>query len=346
MNALKLVMTTAGLGRFTAAQSDNGVDLTVTAVAMTATPFISAPSLTALPGEFWRVSTVSGESVGDNVVHMTVQDDAEVSYSVTGFGLFLADGTLFATYSQAATIVEKSISSTLALSIDIVFPQAGVENITFGDTDFLNPPATTEKKGVVELATYAEAESGDTSRVTTGAVVKAMIEAAVAAVSDAIDGLLSRTIYGYGLVKGGGTLGTNLSLTVDTATAAQIRAGTAIDCAITPAALIAAGVIFVAETRVDGASRYRRFSDGTIEMSGISAMPMSETTFTLVFPWPFTTACDGIFATTINSTQSNDGLSSVQEVALTPDQATLFAQNHKSTTSDAAGGFRWFARGR
>lgn len=170
MIPLKLVMTTAGLGRFTAAQSDNGVDLTVTQVGLTAAEFVAAPSLTALPGEFRRVATVAGEAVGENIVHMTVQDDAAVSYTVRGFGLFLGDGTLFATYSQSAVIAEKSTGSMLALVLDIVFPQAGVENITFGDTNFLNPPATAERKGVVELATLAEGEAGDVARVTTGDV--------------------------------------------------------------------------------------------------------------------------------------------------------------------------------
>lgn len=175
MIPLKLVMTTAGLGRFTAAQADNGVDLTVTMVGFSNADFVAAPTLTALPGEFRRINTVSGESVGDNVVHMTVQDEAEVTYTVRGFGLWLGDGTLFATYSQPTPIAEKSTASMLALAIDIVFPEAGVERIIFGDTNFLNPPATTERKGVVELATLAEAKAGDPMRATTGAVVKAMI---------------------------------------------------------------------------------------------------------------------------------------------------------------------------
>jgi hypothetical protein len=37
---------------------------------------------------------------------------------------------------------------------------AGQANITFGDTNFLNPPATTTRKGVVELATNTEAAAG------------------------------------------------------------------------------------------------------------------------------------------------------------------------------------------
>jgi microcystin-dependent protein len=179
MIPLKLVMTTAGLGRFTAAQSDAGVDLTVTQVAFTATAFVAAPTLTALPGEFRRVSTVSGEAAGDNLVHMTVQDDAELTYTVRGFGLFLGDGTLFATYSQPGVIVEKSSNAMLALVIDIAFPEAGVDRITFGDTNFLNPPATTERRCVIEIATLEEAKAADPGRAVTGAIVMALIGAAL-----------------------------------------------------------------------------------------------------------------------------------------------------------------------
>ncbi len=232
MIALKLVMTTAGLGRFTAAQTDTGVDLTVTEVGLSDAAFVAAPTLTALPSEFRRIDTVSGASVGDNIVHMTVQDDAAISYVVRGFGLWLGDGTLFATYSQADPIAEKATGSMLALAIDIAFPEAGIDTITFGDTNFLNPPATSERKGVVELATMIEAEGGDTARATTGAVVKAMIATAIDAVTEAIDGLRARTIYGAGLVKGGGTLGTNLTLTVDSASGDDVRTGVRTDLAV------------------------------------------------------------------------------------------------------------------
>ncbi len=178
MIPLKLVMTTAGLGRFTAAQTDNGVDLTVTEVGFSAANFVAAPTLTALPGEFRRVSTVSGESIAGNIVHMTVEDADAVSYTVRGFGLFLGDGTLFATYSQPQVIAEKSTYSMLALVIDIVFPEAGVDNIVFGDTNFLNPPATTDRKGVVELATRPEALAGaDPQRVPPVREVRAMMDA-------------------------------------------------------------------------------------------------------------------------------------------------------------------------
>jgi hypothetical protein len=235
--ALALVITTLGLGRFSAAQAENGTDLAIVAVGLTDTPFVVAPSLTALPGEFRRVATIAGEAVGDNIVHMIVRDDAPLTYQVRGFGLFLADGTLFAAYGQAEPIGEKSSTASLLLAIDIAFPTSAINNIVFGDTNFLNPPATTTTKGVVELATLDEAQAGDVARVTTGAVVKAMLAGLSDALSAALAGIMSRTIYGSGLVTGGGDLTASRTLTVTAATPAETGAGVLGNKAVTPSGL-------------------------------------------------------------------------------------------------------------
>lgn len=514
--ALRLVMTTAGLGRFTAAQVQDDIDLTVATVGFTDAVFVVAPTLTALPGEFRRVATVSGQAASDNIVHMIVRDDAALTYQVRGFGLFLADGTLFAVYGQDTPIGQKSEMASLLLAIDIAFPTADVANVVFGDTNFLNPPATTTTKGIVELATDQETADGiDATRavtpkslqarlagvfagrrvnasglavgggnlsadvtigvpaasvdevsagvvqdkavtpaglsgvlawiatrvpqtrkvmtsglatgggtldadltigvptataaealaalVATKAVTPASLSSVIAAIAGkvpltraigttglltggrALDGdvslsvpaataaeadagaigtkavtpsslvnilasilarvPLTRRVDTSGLAIGGNALGTDITISVPAATAAQLLAGGASNVAATPAALSSAGAIYLVESKVDGANRYRRFSDGSVEMMGVSGFPGSEAAFTLNFPWPFPTACDGIWGTIINSSQSNDGQSTVQEVSLSAASAQLFAQNHKSPTTDAAGGFRWFARG-
>lgn len=165
MSALSLIMTTAGLGRFTAAQVQDDIDLTVAQVGFTASEFVAAPSLTALPGEFRRVSTISGASVGDNIVHMIVRDEAPLGYTVRGFGLFLADGTLFAVYGQSAPICEKSPLTTLLMPLDIAFPTSAIDKLEFGDTNFLNPPATSALKGVVRFATQAESDAGTAGQI-------------------------------------------------------------------------------------------------------------------------------------------------------------------------------------
>jgi hypothetical protein len=67
---LTLTFTNAGFARFTAAQLGNGADLRISAVGISDSAMIVAPTLTALPGEIRRFATVSGAQVGDNIVHL------------------------------------------------------------------------------------------------------------------------------------------------------------------------------------------------------------------------------------------------------------------------------------
>jgi hypothetical protein len=298
--ALTIVMTNAGLARFTAAQLGEPVDLTVATIGLTNADFIVAPTLTALPGKFREISTISGQAIGDNVIHLVLRDDDEAAaYTARGFGLFFADGTLFAVYGQPAALFSKSLQSSFMAAIDLAFPTPDIDRLTFGDANWLNPPATTETAGVLKLATLDQANAGDSRRAVTGAVVKAMIGAAVAgfqttldnalagfgntltgaigAMGEALDGLAARTVYGNGLVKGGGRNDVNRTLTVDTATAAEIVAGTAQDRAVTPGGLGAAGAVYVVEHSIAGGSGYRRWSDGLKECWGSIGVPANTT---------------------------------------------------------------------
>lgn len=360
MIPLTLIITRAGMAKFTAAQLTTGLDLTIASVGLTDQPILAAPTLEALPGEFRRLTMVSGKQVGDAVVHLTMRDDAEVGYTARGFGLFLPDGTLFAAYGQNDALFQKSPRATFLSAIDIAFPTGNIDRLTFGNTDFLNPPATTEVKGVVELATEDEAIAGtDMQRpapvgITTKllkaseARLKLLIDGASASiaqlsssVSEALGGLAARTTFGSGLVKGGGRNDTNRTLTVDAASVDQIRAGISGDTAITPRELRAAGVLFVVEAGAD----FRVLSDGTVEQWGTAPTRSTEGAFTLNFTRAFPTECTGVFTTAINRGGAVDGQTTIQEVALYADRAELFLQNHQSTNNDAIG-FRWRAWGR
>ncbi|MFZ3482225.1 gp53-like domain-containing protein [Sphingomonas sp. 3-13AW] len=229
MSKLALTITQAGHARFTAAQVDDDIDLSISAVGLTDRAFIAAPTLTALPGEFRRVSTISGEAVGDNVVHMVVLDADAVAYTVRGFGLFLSDGTLFASYAQAEALFEKSALSDMHLAIDIAFPTGNVQQLVFGDTNFLNPPATTSRRGVAELATQAEVDAGaDAERIVTPRTLGQRLASLFA----------GRRILGGGLVTGGGDLSADRTLTVTAATAEEADAGTLTARALTPASIV------------------------------------------------------------------------------------------------------------
>ncbi len=160
MTSLTLMITRAGQARFTAAQLDAEINLGIAQIGLTDAPFVSAPTLEALPGEFKRLVSISGEQVGDNIVHLGIRDESADTYTARGFGLFLADGTLFATYAQADRLFQKSSRATLLAAIDIAFPTGDVSELRFGNTDFLNPPATTERKGVARFATSGEVAAG------------------------------------------------------------------------------------------------------------------------------------------------------------------------------------------
>lgn len=227
--ALRLVLTEAGIARFTAAQLGQPIDLSVAKVALSAAQIAVSPTLTALPGEFRRVSTLSGRQVGRNVAHLIVRDEAALAYQVRGVGLFLADGTLFAVYAQPDPIVGKSINSTMMLALDVAFPTNSTAVLTFGNTDFLNPPATEDVKGVVELATDDEMTAGtDPARAVTVRAFARRIAAIFAA----------RRVTATGLASGGGALSADIAVDVAAASVAEVDAGTVTSKAVTPAGLV------------------------------------------------------------------------------------------------------------
>lgn len=369
MTALNLILTKVGIERFAAAQVGAPIDLTVAAIGLTAQDFFAAPTLTALPGEFRRVQNISGDAIGDNTAHLVMQDDAPVGYTVRGFGLFLADGTLLAAYGQSTPIVEKSPANTLRMPLDLAFPTSAIDKLTFGNTNFLNPRATSETLGVVLLATIDQANAGEDRRVTTGAIVKTMIAAAVDAIrktvddalaafsttlngaigatGDALAAIAARTAQGGGLVKGGGRNDENVTFTVYAATPAQLRGGTAGDVAATPQGIADAGFVYIVDSRLQAQGGYRVWSDGFIEQWGfIDGNIQNEQAFNVAFPIPFVSECFGISGTVRNTTQNSFGCHQVQEVAVNLTGATVFLQSDDASSTDAAGGFRWRTTGR
>ncbi|WP_299944967.1 hypothetical protein [uncultured Microbulbifer sp.] len=93
-------------------------------------------------------------------LHITIQDDGPDTYTLLGFGLYLEDSILFALYGQSGVILEKSTQATLLLATDICFTDLDGTALSFGDTSWINPPATTDTPGVVALATEEEGIAG------------------------------------------------------------------------------------------------------------------------------------------------------------------------------------------
>ena len=155
--ALTLTVTDAGRAALRNAQGNGTNAVLVASVGVTATAFISGQ---ALPNEIKRISTIAGGATAADTIHVTVSDTGTDVYSVRGFAFYLADGTLFGSYGQADVIVEKSAQATMMMAVDVKFAAIDASQITFGDSNFSNPAATTETHGVVRLANDAEAIAG------------------------------------------------------------------------------------------------------------------------------------------------------------------------------------------
>lgn len=155
--ALTLTVTDAGRAALRNAQGDGTNAVRIAWVGVTATAFVSGD---ALPAEIKRIATIAGGATSPDTIHVTVSDTGSDVYSVRGFGFYLADGTRFASYGQANVIVEKSAQATMMLAVDVKFTNIDATQITFGDSNFSNPAATTDTLGVVRLALDADAIAG------------------------------------------------------------------------------------------------------------------------------------------------------------------------------------------
>lgn len=179
MPALPIMITDAGLDAIANAQGGATDAVVIAAIGLTATPFVMAPTIEALPGEFRRIATVAGQAVAENILHVTAYDADAIAYDVTGFGLYSADDVLLAVYSEDADpLLSKAALATSLFAIDISIAADIAAVIEFGDPQFLNPPATETVAGVARLATDAIADAGvDHATIMTSKQVKRRIDA-------------------------------------------------------------------------------------------------------------------------------------------------------------------------
>ena len=74
--------------------------------------------------------------------------------------MYTNKGTLFALYSQEQVIINKASSTISLISSDIAIKNLDTKNITFGDVEFINPPATETVVGVARFANEQEIDEG------------------------------------------------------------------------------------------------------------------------------------------------------------------------------------------
>jgi len=158
--AVQLIITNAGRAALIDASHTGTNQVTVASVGVSPTAFAAGAGTLALPGEIKRIAMIGGDDVAPDVIHLLVRDESNDTYTMRSFALYLADGTLFGVYSQADPIIEKSSSAILLMAIDITLADIPAAAITFGDTDFVDPPGTTARAGVIRLATTAIVQAG------------------------------------------------------------------------------------------------------------------------------------------------------------------------------------------
>ncbi len=176
--ALPITITDAGRAEIINAQNTGTGLVTITEIGFGTGQYAPTKTQTALQAQVKRVSSIAGQAVAADTIHVMALDETSAAYNVGEFGLFSDKGTLIAVYSQPAAsgwIIQKAGPSTLLLATDIILESLNATSITFGDISFINPPATTTVKGVVELATPEETQTGsDGSRAVTPAGLKSL----------------------------------------------------------------------------------------------------------------------------------------------------------------------------
>lgn len=175
MTALAITLTLDGIAAAINAANTGTGPLVISQIAL-----LSGPTT-----EIKRITTLGGEAIADNIIHVTITDETADTYTLTGLRLITDGGIIFATYHQASPILEKGAEQLVLLSADILLTSVPPGSVTIGGTGFQYPPATTARQGVIEIATDAEAQTGtDTTR----ALTPAGLNAAAATTAPAMNG--------------------------------------------------------------------------------------------------------------------------------------------------------------
>jgi hypothetical protein len=157
-----IIVTDAGIEEVINAERNGTAPVVLTQVGFGRGQYTPTHDQTALHEEFKRLpaNALAGGNVGDNVIYINARDTSNDEYTLFEFGVYTSSGTLFAVCSQNVPILQKAAGSQAYLDIEFLLTNVNPASVTLGDTNFFNPPATTETAGVVELATAAETEAG------------------------------------------------------------------------------------------------------------------------------------------------------------------------------------------
>ncbi|HBB1679583.1 TPA: phage tail protein [Escherichia coli] len=153
-------MTDAGRQELVNANKTGTNKVEIVSVGLGSRYYVTSTSQTNITNEIKRLTTIGGKVVSPDTIHVTAKDDSKDEYVVHTIGLYTNKGTLFAVYSQEQAIINKASSTIALISSDIAIKTLDTKNITFGDIEFINPPATETVVGVARFANEQEIDDG------------------------------------------------------------------------------------------------------------------------------------------------------------------------------------------
>ncbi|EOP0268961.1 tail fiber protein [Escherichia coli] len=153
-------MTDAGRQELVNANKTGTNKVEIVSVGLGSRYYVTSTSQTNITDEIKRLTTIGGKVVSPDTIHVTAKDDSKDEYVVHTIGLYTNKGTLFAVYSQEQAIINKASSTIALISSDIAIKTLDTKNITFGDIEFINPPATETVVGVARFANEQEIDDG------------------------------------------------------------------------------------------------------------------------------------------------------------------------------------------
>lgn len=188
MSALPITITTAGLQALVNAQNTGVSNVVIAAMGVSPNQVAISAATTVIPGEVKRLGGVAGMVTAEDTIYVSASDQTQDTYTVRTVALYLADGTLFAAYSQAAPLVEKAGPSLAVLEASVKLTSPLADVIQFEGGGWLNPPASETVAGVLRLATVDEAVQGVShSKAVTPKGLKAATSAMMAAIQATFD---------------------------------------------------------------------------------------------------------------------------------------------------------------
>ncbi|ELZ4954776.1 TPA: tail fiber protein [Escherichia coli] len=160
MSKLLFTMTDAGRQELVNANKTGTNKVEIVSVGLGSRYYVTSTTQTEITDEIKLLTTIGGKVVSPDTIHVTAKDDSKDEYVVHTIGLYTNKGTLFAVYSQEQVIINKASSTIALISSDIAIKNLDTKNITFGDVEFINPPATETVVGVARFANEQEIDAG------------------------------------------------------------------------------------------------------------------------------------------------------------------------------------------